>query len=1018
MKLSVLSNKICLFVYPNNNILIMKHISYILLIFLLSICVDASAQSYEKMWRNITELQKKDLPQSVVNQSLAIFEKAKREKNCSQMIKSYLTAMQYREEISPDSLKGDIASLEKWVCETQKPEDRAVLYTILGSIVSGTDAPKALKYIQMSMQDASNLVNYSTSAYKPIIDKGDISERYFKNSLLNLIGRENLTTVDRMNNVSTEKKKILPETVSTIASFENYNIVSTSDNDYTSQYLKIYQTLLREYKNKGMMDAWIITSADILNRMMDYSKKYDDTKAVANLEKLINDYPKNEATAYVYSLLIDRKYGEMKYVQTLDLIKECRAKYAKSPLTKGLTNIEKEILRPSFSATIDDIFAGVENKIKVSYKNVTSFKTSLYSVVPSITALQLYNDRSLYDKVKSNATLINSQKHELKAYSDYNYHDSDIAIKINTPGIYYLEMETEKGVKDGKIIFATSIIPIVQTIPGNRIKIIAVDALNGKPIENADFNIYTYSDNGRNYQLDNTIKGDAKGVIFIDSAIKIGKYNITTHSDNGMELRNINSRSYRSYTDYKKEKVSLFTDRSIYKPGQIVHFSGVAYTNSDDSTRVLPLKEYEVSLLDANHVIISNTNVTTDKWGSFNGSFTLPTSCLNGRFCIRVISCVTSFMVEEYKRPTFEVILNPIENSFALGDTAYVTGCAKTFFGLPLKNVSVKYNIKSREFGYFNGIGGDIVDEKIIKTDENGCFTIPVAINMGDDRKLRYWYRRYEVSVVVTDDSGESAEAMASIPCGSSSLILNAQGIKDIILKESNDSISCEVTNLAGTPVNSIVNLNLYRFVAGKKDSVLVLEKQVDSNTKFPLLWTNDMKSGEYRIVFKVVDDNNKEAEYTKTFILFSKNDTKAPVDTDSWTYSDDGPESVLSFGTSRSDVDVYFNIYTKGKTIESKIFNLSDSIITMNCNYKPEYGDGAEITIAFVKNGKLYTFSKEIVKPLPDKRLILKWESFRDKLQPGKNEVWKLKITHPDGKPASAQLVSTSNILFFHSSI
>ena len=983
----------------------MRHPFSILFISLLIFCTSSFAQSYDKMWRNISEYQKKDLPQSVINQAYVIFDKACQEKNSPQIIKSFLTAMQYREEISADSLNKDITSLEKLASESSKIEEKALLYSILARIKSDSDPDKALVYIGNSMRDASKVVELSGDTYKPIIKSGDISEKYFKNNLLHIIADINLKSINRMNNSSWDRKKILDYKINSISDFEKLEIVPSSDKDLSRQYLIIYQTLLRQYKRIGMVDAWIITASDLLNELKYYVKGYNDSNVSNSLEKLIKENSQQVSSAYARSILIENKYSNEDYIEALKLIRSTIAEYPGYVRIGYIKDREKDILSESLSASTNNLYAGVENKLQVSYRNVTSMKMNLYSMDSSITPIDIYNNPDTRDIIKKKGSLVNSNVYNLTKFNDYKFHNEEVAIRIDNPGLYYLELQTENGVKDGRIITVTSFLPFIQALPGDKTRVVILDALNGKPVEDADFNIYSESAEKRKLQLFKKIKSGSDGIIYIDSNREFRKYNITKGKDISMELTNFNSDVYRSFTDYKKERVALFTDRSIYKPGQTVNFSGFAYTQVDDSSKVLPLKEYEVTLSDANHVAISSINVTTDKYGAFSGRFNLPNASLNGRFCIKVISCETSFMVEEYKSPSFQVEFMPIKESFAIGDTVNVVGYVKTLWGIALPNVSVKYKISNAPLYMRNA---EPIEEKELKSDEKGYFSIPITISENEDKLSKYWYRQYVLSAVATDKSGESVENSISIPYGSSSLVIDCEGLKDIVLKENNDSVVYRVKNLSGEEIDSKVLLKLYKIREEGKDSLLVLDRTEKANTKLDINWAKNLQSGRYRIVLQSFDTNNREVQYSNNITLFSESDSRPPIDSNFWIYDDGAEGSLLSFGTSKKDADIYYSILAKDKIIEDRVYSVSDSIINMDCSYKKEYGDGVEISIAFVKDGKIYTYSKEIVKPYPSKELLLRWETFRDKLQPGKKEEWKLEITYPDGKAADAQLMCT----------
>ena len=119
--------------------------------------------------------------------------------------------------------------------------------------------------------------------------------------------------------------------------------------------------------------------------------------------------------------------------------------------------------------------------------------------------------------------------------------------------------------------------------------------------------------------------------------------------------------------------------------------------------------------------------------------------------------------------------------------------------------------------------------------------------------------------------------------------------------------------------------------------------------------------------------------------------------------------------GSSDKDVHVVYSIFSGNKLIESGTANLSNELINRKFTYKEAYGHGLLLTFAWVKEGTYYTYSTTIRKPLPDKRLDLKWTTFRNRLTPGQQEEWTLTVLAPspsgkagDGAPADAQLMAT----------
>ena len=112
--------------------------------------------------------------------------------------------------------------------------------------------------------------------------------------------------------------------------------------------------------------------------------------------------------------------------------------------------------------------------------------------------------------------------------------------------------------------------------------------------------------------------------------------------------------------------------------------------------------------------------------------------------------------------------------------------------------------------------------------------------------------------------------------------------------------------------------------------------------------------------------------------------------------------------GTPHQDVVLFCDIVSQGKILESRRYVVSDTLMLLPFAYAERYGDGAVVLFAFMRDGTMRKFEFTIKKPLPDKRLNMTWSTFRSQLRPGQAEEWKLRITRPDGTPASASLLAT----------
>ena len=486
-----------------------------------------------------------------------------------------------------------------------------------------------------------------------------------------------------------------------------------------------------------------------------------------------------------------------------------------------------------------------------------------------------------------------------------------------------------------------------------------------------------------------------------------------------MPILNLWKNDYYYKESKKKEVLQLFTDRSIYRPGQTVYVSGLAYEMEKDSTRVLADKKYTVSLYDANNNETGKVEVRTNGFGSFSGQFVLPSPCLTGYFSLRVADTSVSFKVEEYKRPTFDVTFEPVKVEYQVGDSIEVVGMAKTFAGAPVQNARVHYNI-SRSYAWFwRFMGrGSARWEGEAMTDADGKFSVPVHFEIDSDRRESpLWYYTYNIQADVTDGAGETQQANLSLPLGSTSMVLNMDNLPDNLVKEKKLEIKLTAMNLSGEPVDTPVTYQVVEMEKQKdgqeKEGRKILTGTVEANKSFVPEAIYALPSGNYRLKLSAKDTQGRECTAFKNFLLFSLNDKRPPFVITDWFYQDGlefdaASPATIYIGSSEKNVYLLYDVFAGNKRLESKRIQLSDSVISFRFPYKKEYGDGILVSMAFVKDGRLYSHNAQIMKPAPEKKLQLKWTTFRDKLRPGQQEEWKLTVLYPDGRPAEAEMLAT----------
>ena len=998
-----------------------RYLSLIVLL-VMSVFAPIQAQTYDNLWKELEVLERKDLPQSVISEAMKIYDKAKAEQNVPQMMKAYLTAMQYRSLLTPDSLKVDMNGLEQWASQTGSVEDKAILYSILGEMTMPADVKKGLGYLQASLKDKDRLLLIPVEKLKPMVKVGEASKRYFRDNLYNLLARRAIQIMQQYRWQAAAKANqtnSLPADMTDMDQFVTYQFVPVSDCDLTAAVMQTYQSLLKAYDTETEREGWLLTGIDALNYLYrNFSGNFSNDVCQQELRKWIHTYPAVKTVPEAYLALAQFLQYQNNQVERLRIVREGIAGYPRYEGINQLKNIEKEILNASLSLEIATAYPGEQQSVKVNYKNLTGITLQLYKVNLPVTSAVLQNRTTHFES--KYARLQREEHFSLKPTTDYLNVDTTLTIQAPQAGIYFLKAvpDGKKGVSDGTLMNVTALKTIYRPLPDGTLELVVVDAVSGQPVSEAEVTIYT--EKGGGYSPQQTYQADKQGTLKLDF-LNSNKYwyNAHTAADNAMPILNLWKNDYYYKESKRKEVLQLFTDRSIYRPGQTVYVSGLAYEMEKDSTRVLADKKYTVSLYDANNNETGKVEVRTNGFGSFSGQFVLPSPCLTGYFSLRAADTSVSFKVEEYKRPTFDVTFEPVKVEYQVGDSIEVVGMAKTFAGAPVQNARVHYNI-SRSYAWvwrFMGRGSARWEGEAM-TDADGKFSVPVHFEIDSDRRESpLWYYTYNIQADVTDGAGETQQANLSLPLGSTSMVLNMDNLPDNWVKEKKLEIKLTAMNLSGEPVDTPVTYQVVEMEEQKdgqeKEGRKVLTGTVEANKSFVPEAIYALPSGNYRLKLSAKDTQGRECTASKNFLLFSLNDKRPPFVITDWFYQDGlefdaASPATVYIGSSEKNVYLLYDVFAGNKRLESKRIELSDSVVSFRFPYKKEYGDGILVSMAFVKDGRLYSHNARIMKPAPEKKLQLKWTTFRDKLRPGQQEEWKLTVLYPDGSPAEAEMLAT----------
>lgn len=979
---------------------------------LLGVLPAAQAQTFDKLWKQVDQAEKKSLPKTVIQLTSEIYRKAETEKDSPQMLKAYTWRMKYRDMLSSDSFYVDLQGLEEWVQKAEKPIDRAVLHSLIAGIYSDyasrnsrhfrqrtdivDEKPSAdmrewsgnmfvqqvIKHTKEALKDPALLLETSSRTYIPFVELGDASD-YYHHDMYHLLGTRGVAALN-------DVKRII----------DNDSLIN-------KDISAIFDAMAAAYKTRDNKDAYVLVMLDYLEWRRNADNAFRPYRApkgligltqdpyLAGLDKLKADFGSLNICAEVYLAKANHAIEKGQQAAALQLCDEAVSLYPGYKRINALKNLKQDILSPVLNVNASQsVYPGEEVKMQVNHKNLDGFK------------LQLLQGKKL----------LSEQHYSLCRPDDYTVKDTTFSFKAPADGKYVMRIIPDiRAKKDSESELAVSRIKVLTCrLPNNQYEIVTLDGMTGQPI--ADAVITLYKNDEKTSLME--VRTDASGKAILAWNDEYRYLKATKGQDTALPLQNIYGGSYGYYSDSNKsdDLVRLLTDRSLYRPGQTVHVKGIAFAQQPDTAHVLANKSYTLILTDANNQEVGKKEVRTNDFGSFTADFILPSACLNGNFSLRTGTIgQTTIRVEDYKRPTFDITFDKQEGSYQLGDKVLVKGKAQTYSGVLMEGMPAKYVVKRTVFRFWP-METSILASGEVTTNENGEFSIPVVLEeeagYKDDASVFY---RYQVEVSITNVAGETQASTDILVAGKRSLVLSVD-LKENICKDEPIKTVFKATNLNMQPVAVKGTYQLYAYTDIEKNQVggtSVYSGTFTSNEEMLLDAWKSVPSGAYQLVVSAKDDQGRDVTYKQRIVLFSLKDTRPPVLVPIWYYEtntkfDAVHPAVFYFGTSKKNTYVLMDGFSDGKQIENKTMQLSDSIIRFEYPYKEEYGNGISVTFCFVKEGVMYQQTVKMEKRLPDKTLSMKWDVFRDKLRPGQEEEWKLTIKTPQGTPAVAEMLAT----------
>ena len=1077
--------------------------------------------NYDEQWDKVDNFTKKGQPKSALKIVDDIYNSAKNDENTAQIIKSLIYRISLQSSYQEDYVINSIAVFEKELQNANTPEkqilqsliaelyqayyndnrwqinQRQILINDESTDIGTWDAVKLArvieKYYNASLENESELEQIHLADYEAVLTKGELSNFTLWPTLSDLLSNRALnyfTSADaELAQIGSSKQINISNYLQPVSEFVNLKIDANISPQ--TKVLSIFQRLLAYQLIQGNTEALVDFDLRRLQYVIDNSShnnvtQHNYVKALTELSDKFSNHPVFVLIAYKladqYFIRGNNYIPEFNEDSKYDLVVAdsiCKVAIDKFPDVSGTNrcrNLIKKINRIDFG--FDIAVAEVPDSpilSLVKFKNTSKLYFKIVAGNPKDNSNRNNLRNNILNELNQQAEVI-SWEQELPKTLDHRMHSVEIKIPELKAGYYIIfvssnsKFSTLENIKF-KPIWITNLSYITSTNKGGGFTdMYTLNRETGKSIDGVNITIFKrqYDNKSREYIIQEVDKltSDKSGYAKIES---IGGSNYGTYlfmfEKDGNELFSENYLNFYRKKENNKPRVKtfLFTDRAVYRPGQTVYFKGIVVEELGDKVNLLTDYNTKLDFKNASRKLVKTSEVTTNSNGSFNGAFVIPIGGLNGQMTIKCRSGNITFLVENYKLPTFEVEFDSLKGQQKLGQKVTITGKAMSYSGSVVDGASVVYRVVRRAVfpspyyktrgWYPPDMGREIeITNGKISTSSVGIFEFKfVALpddNIPENTEPIF---NYEISAEVTDITGEVQLANTSVSIGNKSVLLSFD-IPRVVDANKINNHTISAKNLNGVDVSFDASISLFKLTPPsgmfnkrmwqKPDFFIITEEEFkqdfphavykDENdkstwakenisneqitiigqTNLPSTLISELPQGEYMIIAKGIDENGQQVETQNFFTLFSTIGKKLPGKMINWfalsqKVAEPGETVKLIIGSAAKKSRVMYEIVNGDAIIERNWITVSKAQKIIDIPVKESYRGNFSINLAMIKYNRLYSSKLVVSVPFLNKKLDIKLSTFRNYLTPGTKEEWSVTISGKNGEKFSAELLA-----------
>lgn len=1091
----------------------MKHILIILLtLWSGNSFLGMENNSFDTLWAEVEAFEKKRLPKSAYEVVGKIYKKAKSEKADDQLVKAAIYKLKLSAQFEDYDPAHFILELENELQSINSDATKKIVMSMLGELYQQygmrnmgrfqnrtEDANggkneislKSLAEIQTIsynyyLESIKDIPEYDISDFSVLTQTADDSRFIIKTETLEQLlfiraidhfGNSQSLLALPINNYSLNNISFFQ----TDNEFVNIEIPQKETEDFRLEAIRLYQKIAESNTFSGEQKLrfqfkrleYLKANSDINNKGNLYAT------ALENITELSGRMPSAQLafiklTEYYLQLAEGNRLQAQD--QGIDAYKEVFRwiQKGKSKFPNGVYNDIVDRQRQRLNAqtlkvqTEQVVIPNQEFLANVSYRNT---KTAFFKLVKVDRGqLEEYNQRRRQDDKLSyllDLPMLKQWSIDLPQADDYKNHSIEVPMDGLKLGTYFLLASTnaEFNYNDRDIDLINQIhvsnISYTHQNRENNFEGYVLDRQNGQPIPGAVVEVfvsqYLPKERRSEWKMVKSLKSDTEGFFNFNGtqnnfSIKVSK------GDDVLDLR-ISHYNYNNGNEREVNIVNIFTDRAIYRPGQLVYFKGIALKQSSKKRipKILKGEKVTVKFKDTNWQDVSEQTIKANEFGTFNGTFVAPSEGLLGRHNIIVEiengNGQKQIRIEEYKRPKFYAEFEKLQKGHVLGDEIEVQGKVISFSSVKMADAKVKYYVlkKQNYYPYFYSWRRpgtqrteEIIDRGEVLTDSNGQFSLKFLTEASAKEYQNYIY---EVKVDVTDLTGMSTSASKKIVIGQVPFYFKSN-MPSNVFDSDIDKIKFEVNNNEGEAITADVKMTIINLQApevatknkywntpdimylSNEEFVKRFPNETYGNAQNPEFWKElkmvkteiyslsnspqpislkGLQKGAYKVKFLVTDTKGNNKLYTEYINVTSRKGCAIP--TDYIWYSNlnskyqPGEELAIDLNVPYKKFNIFYRLSQGDRIIETGYIQKRNKGI--NYKIKEEDRGDLDLELMYVKHNRIHSKRMVINVPWDNKELKLKIDRFRDRLEPGSEENWTVQLKDNQGKNVTAEVLA-----------